>query len=167
MLWGLRTQSSLCLGCISCLCYVHKTTLKFFQSVARLCFCYIRNCAVGNVKVKVTQLCLCGPMELYNLWNSPGQNTEVGNLSLLQGIFATRRSNPDLPHCKGILYQMSHKGSPRILEWVAIPFSRRSSRPRNWTRVSCIAGGFLTNWAIREVHSRQRATWMWSKWFSS
>ena len=33
----------------------------------------------------------------------------------------------------------------RILEWVAFPFSRRSSQPRNRTRVSCIAGGFFTN----------------------
>ena len=39
----------------------------------------------------------------------------------------------------------------RILEWVAIPFSRGSSWPRNWTEVSCIAGRFLTNWAIREA----------------
>ena len=36
----------------------------------------------------------------------------------------------------------------RILEWVAYPFSRVSSQPRNWTRVSCIAGGFFTNWAM-------------------
>ena len=40
-----------------------------------------------------------------------------------------------------------------ILQWVAFPFSRGSSQPRNWTRASCIAG-FFTNWAIREV-SRQ------------
>ena len=39
----------------------------------------------------------------------------------------------------------------RILEWVAFPFSRGSSRPRNWTRVSCIAGRFFTCWATREV----------------
>ena len=39
----------------------------------------------------------------------------------------------------------------RILEWVAFPFSRGSSQPRNWARVSCIAGGFFTNWAIREA----------------
>ena len=44
-----------------------------------------------------------------------------------------------------ILYQLSHKGSPRILEWVAYPFSSRSSQTRNQTRVSCIAGGFFTN----------------------
>ena len=43
---------------------------------------------------------------------------------------------------------MSHKGSPRTLEWVAYPFSSRSSRPRIWTGVSCIAGGFFTNWAM-------------------
>ena len=39
----------------------------------------------------------------------------------------------------------------RILERVAFPFSRGSSQPRNWTRVSCIAGGFFTNWVIREA----------------
>ena len=43
-----------------------------------------------------------------------------------------------------------HKGSPRILEWIAYHFSRQSSRPRNRTRVSGIAGGFFTNWAIRD-----------------
>ena len=41
----------------------------------------------------------------------------------------------------------------RILEWVAYPFSRGSSWPRNEPRVSCIAGGFFTNWAIRKAHS--------------
>ena len=88
---------------------------------------------------------------LYSPWNPPGHNTEVGRLSLLQGIFPTTGSNPGLPHCRWILYQLSHKRSPRILEWVAYPFSSRSSWPRNWTRVSCIAGGFFTNWAIREA----------------
>ena len=43
------------------------------------------------------------------------------------------------------------QGKSRILEWVAYPFSRGPSQPRNWTRVSCIAGGFSTNWAIREA----------------
>ena len=53
----------------------------------------------------------------------------VGNLSLLQGIFPTQGSNPGLPYCRRILYKLSHKGSPRILEWVAYPFSRGSSQP--------------------------------------
>ena len=62
-----------------------------------------------------------------SLWNSPGQNTGVGRLSLLQGSFSTQGLNPGLSHCMQILYQLSHKGSPRILEWVAYPFSRGSS----------------------------------------
>ena len=81
---------------------------------------------------------------LHSPWNSPGRNTRVDSLSLLPGIFPTQGSNPGLPYCKQILYQLSHKGSPRILEWVAIPFSGGSSQPRNWTGVSCIAGGFFT-----------------------
>ena len=51
------------------------------------------------------------PYGLYSPWNSPGQNTEVGSLSLVQGIFSTQGSNPGLR----------------------------------------IAGGFFTNWAIRET----------------
>ena len=93
------------------------------------------------------------PHALYSPWNSPGQNTGVGSLALLQGIFPTQGSIPGLPHRRQFLYQLSHKGSPRILEWVAYPFSSRSSWPRNWTRVSCIAGGFFTNWAIREAQN--------------
>ena len=88
---------------------------------------------------------------LYSPWNSQGQNTGVGSLSLLQGIFPTQRSNPGLLHCGQIFYQLSHMGSPRILEWVAYPFSSRSSQLRNLIRVSCIADGFLTNWAMREA----------------
>ena len=91
------------------------------------------------------------PHGLYSPWNSPGRNTGVGSLSLLQGIFPAQGSNPGLPHCRQILYQLSHKGSPRIPEWVAYPFSRGSSRPRNRTGVSCTADWFSTIWAIREA----------------
>ena len=63
-------------------------------------------------------------LELYSPWNSPGQNTGVGSQ---KGIFSTQGSNPGLPHCRQVLYQLSHKGIPRILEWVAYPFSRGSS----------------------------------------
>ena len=62
-------------------------------------------------------------------WNSPGQSTGVGSLSLLQGIFPTQGSNPGLSHCRRILYQLSHQGSPRILAWVAYPFSRGLPNP--------------------------------------
>ena len=77
----------------------------------------------------------------------------MGSNFLFQGIFPTQGSNPGLPHCWQILYQLSHQGSPRTLEWVAYPCSRGSSRPRNWTRVSCIAGGFFTNLGYQESES--------------
>ena len=66
--------------------------------------------------MKVAQSCLtlCDPMDYTaHGMNSPGQNTEVGSLSLLQGIFPTQKSNPGLPHCRQILYLLSHKGSPK------------------------------------------------------
>ena len=93
---------------------------------------------------------LCDPMNYTSSWNSPCKNAGVGCHAVLQGIFPTQRWNPGLPHCTQTLYQLSHKGSPRILEWVAYLFSSGSSWPRNWTRVSCIAGRFLTDPAIRE-----------------
>ena len=89
------------------------------------------------------------PHGLYSSWNSPCQNTGVGSLSLLQGIFPTQVSY------RWILYQLSHQGSPRILECVPYPVSRGSTWPRNRTGVSCIAGRFFTNWAIREAHGKK------------
>ena len=44
-------------------------------------------------------------------WNSPGQNTGVGSLSLLQEIFPTQGLNRGLLHCRWILYQLSYEGS--------------------------------------------------------
>ena len=86
------------------------------------------------------------PMEFSRL-----EYRNVGSLSLLQGIFPTQRSNAGFPHCRGILYQLSHKGSLRILECVAYPFSSGSSQPRNWARVPCIAGEFFTIWVVTEA----------------
>ena len=79
------------------------------------------------------------------------ENTGVGNLSLLQGIFPTQESNLGLFHCRRILYQLSHQRSPRILEGVAYSFSSGSTWPRNQTGVSSIAGWLFTSWATREV----------------
>ena len=72
---------------------------------------------------------------IYSPWNSAGQNTGVGSLSLLQGIFPVQGLNPGFLHCRPILYQLSHKRSPRILQWVACPFCSRSTFPTqesNW-----------------------------------
>ena len=128
-----------------------------------------------NVKVRVTKSCptLCDPMGLYSPRNSLGQNTGMGNLSLLQGIFPTQGLKPGMPHCRWILYQLSHKGSPRILQWVAYPFCSGSSRPRNRTRVSCTGGGFFTQLSgkpMREgpskllsAHPHRTTTWLLRK----
>ena len=96
------------------------------------------------------------PHGLYSPWNSLGQNIGVDGCSLLQGIFPTQGSNPGPPHCRWILNQLSHQGSPRILEWVAYSFSSGSSWPKNPTGVSCIAGRFFTNWTIRDFISYQK-----------
>ena len=103
---------------------------------------------------------------LYSPWNSPGHNTRVSSLSFLQGIYPTQGSNPGLPHYRGILYQLSHKGNSRILEWVAYPFSSESFWPRNQTGVSRTAGRFFTSWATREApkrsHSMPNVRKLWS-----
>ena len=165
------------------------------------------------------------PHGLYSPWSSPGQNTGLGSLSFLQGIFPTQGSNPGLPHCRQILYQLRHQGNPWKLGWVVYPFSRGifltqesyhdllhymwilyhvscqgspkhdseshsvlsdflrshglyspwnspgqntglgnffpspADLPNPGTGDSCIAGGFFTNWAIRELP--------WAKWKQS
>ena len=50
-------------------------------------------------------------------WSSPGQNTGVSSLSLLQGIFPTQELNSGLLHCRRILYRLSHKGRLFVTPW--------------------------------------------------
>ena len=83
--------------------------------------------------------------------DSPGKNTGVDCHALLQRVLPTGGSNPGLPCCRWILYHLSHQGSPRILEWVAHPFSRGSLRPKSWTGVPCITGRFFPSWAATEA----------------
>ena len=66
------------------------------------------------------------PHGLYSPWNSPGQNTGVGNHSLLQGIFPTQELNQGLLHCRQILYQLSHQGK-YSLYWLSLLFLPRLS----------------------------------------
>ena len=113
-----KSQQSKCsstLGCCAVLCLV-------IQSFLTLCN------TMG-----------CSPPESSVHGDSPGKNTEVGCHALLQGICPTQGLNLDLPHCRWIHYCLSHQKSPRILEWVADPFSRGTSRPRkkNWGLLHC------------------------------
>ena len=92
------------------------------------------------------------PHGLYNPWNPPGQNTRVGSLSLLQGIFPTQGSNPGLLHCRQILYQLSHQGETQEYTGVgSLSFLWQMSLTQESTGVSCISGGFFINWAMREA----------------
>ena len=68
------------------------------------CLCFLES---GRCSVVSNSL---SPHGLYNPWNSSGQNTGVGNLSLLQGIFLTQESNQGLLHYRQILYQLSYQG---------------------------------------------------------
>ena len=158
---------------------------------ACLCMAGSLCCSPGTITtlligyVKGSESCLVmsnslQPHGIYSPWNSLGQNTGMGSLSLLQGIFPTKGKNPGLLHCRQILYHLGHCAvclvwlfvtpwtvahqvpqaplsirilQARILEWAAMPSSRGSSWPRNWTPVSCIAGKFFTVWATREAQT--------------
>ena len=87
---------------------------------------------------------LCCRQILYQL-SYEGSPNWSGLPCPFQGIFPIQELNLGLLHCRRIVYHLSHEESPRILEWVVYPFSRRSSQPRNQTRVSCVAGGFFTS----------------------
>ena len=115
-------------------------------------FAYVIKVPDLVVKVKDTQSCptVCDPMDYTVHGILQARTLEWVSLSLLQGIFPTQGSNPGLLHCRRILYQLSHQGSPRILEWMAFPLSTGSSQPRNRTSVPCTAGGFFTSWDTRK-----------------
>ena len=102
--------------------------------------------------------------------DSPGKNTGVGCRVLFQGILPTWGSNSALPHCRRVLYHLSHQGSPRILKRqlsllqmssssVLCPplspmsSSSGSSQSRNRTGVSSVGGVFFTSWATREANA--------------
>ena len=109
------------------------------------------------------------PHGLYSPWNSPGQNTGVGNLFLLQGICPTQGSNPGLLHCRRILFHLSHKGNPfnkhlTNLEMTAEPW-HFCTVPQLGSVVSCRACRKSENstkiralklWLLREKNSVRR-----------
>ena len=143
-----------------------------------------------KVKLSVIQLCLIlfdpMPTRLLHHWDFPGKNTGVCCHFLFSEIFPTRGPDPDLLHCRQILYLWA-TGEPvlphrkkkvkvnsfptlcdhmdyslpgsfihgifqaRVLEWIAISFSRGSSQLRDRTRDPHIAGRCFTIWATREA----------------
>ena len=135
--WG-RMNTDICMAeSLCCLTETYITLLIGYTPIKIKLKKNSENCSVVSYSLQ--------SQGLYSPWNSPGQNTGVGSLSLLQGFFPTQESNWGLLHCRWILYQLSHKGSARILEWVPNPFSRGSSPSSNRTGDSCIAGGLFTS----------------------
>ena len=88
-----------------------------------------------TLSVKVAQLCptLCDPMDYTVHGVFQARVLEWVAFCVSRGSSKPRNRTQVLPHCRQILYQLSHQGSPRILEWVAYSFSSGSSRPRNQT----------------------------------
>ena len=91
------------------------------------------------------------PTSLLCPWGFSRQEYWSGLTCPPSGYLPNLGIEPMSPHFRWILYHLSHQGSPRILEPVAYPFSRGSSQPRNWTRISSIAGRFFTSWVTREA----------------
>ena len=84
------------------------------------------------------------PHGLYSPWNSPGQNTGMGGLSLLQSIFPTQGSNPRLTHCRQILSQLSHQGSPPLLS---------CALKKNVHMLPCPSPALLPFWEVSKIEA--------------
>ena len=109
------------------------------------------------------------PHRLYTPWNSPGQNTGMGTLSLLQGIFPTQGLNPGLPHCRQILNQLSHQGSPIVYATAAklLQSCPTLCNPRDGSPPGCPSLGFSKQEYLSglpfpsPMHESEK--WKWSR----
>ena len=106
----------------------------------------------------------CSPPGSYVHGDSPGKNTGVGCYPLLQGIFPARGSNPGLPHCRQILYQLSHQRSPVVL-WVAPKFNKQTeekmlmmivSNKSRWWRWKI---GWVLTWTLMPKSFNTKYSW--------
>ena len=110
-----------------------------------------------NVKVaQKCESCSLWPLRLYTPWNFPGQNTGVGSLSLIQGIFPTQRLNPGLMHCRWILYQLSYQG-------ICIPTANSCwciAEPQGKPKNTGVGSLFL----LQRIFLTQESNWMHCRW---
>ena len=129
--------------------WIQRRCRTFYMDKLGMLCCAMLRCSV--VSYSFCNPMSCSPPGTSVHGDSPGKNIGVSCHTLLQGIFLTQGSNSGLLHCMWILYCMSHQGSSRIPKWVAYPFSKGFSQPRNQTAVSCIADRFFTCWVTREA----------------
>ena len=87
------------------------------EQTSHLLLLHTTQLQAGNVFIIQSCLTLCNSMDgILCPWNSPGKNTGVGCHSLLQGVFLTQGSNSGFPHCRQILYCLSHQRSPGVFD---------------------------------------------------
>ena len=123
-----RVQTHIsCASCIDRWNFSHGATWESQINYAVLCL-------VAQSCLTLCNLMDCSPPGSSVHGDAPGKNTGVGCHAFFQGNFPIQGLNPGLPRCRQILYQLSHKRSPRILEWEVYPFSRGSSQPSNQNR---------------------------------
>ena len=121
--------------------------------------------------MKVAQWCdSLRPHGLYSPWNSLGQNTGMGSLSLLQVIFNTQESNWGLLHCRQILYQLSYQGSPdrdKDLTWMwggfitSCKFFDTSPTEKQGLYLLPLNLGDFEPWSPAEVMILDSQSWSW------
>ena len=141
---------------------VENIVLVYLYSVFTVCFqCNAvwvdpdLRCMLKSLSSPTKSWTLCDPMDYTVHGILQARKLEWVAFRFSRGwVFSTKGSNPGLLHCRLILYQLSHQGSPRILEWVVYPFSSGSSRLRNRIRASCFAGGFFSRTIISILQIR-------------
>ena len=136
-----RIKRMWCVHACVCVCVCVHTLCRWTKDrIKRMWGVYARACAHAHVRL-VSKSC----------WLFATPRTVAHQAALSMGILQARilewvsmpspnqGSNPGLPHCRQILHWLSHQGNPRILEWVAYPFSRGTSHPRkaNWGFLLC------------------------------
>ena len=128
------------------------------EALIKLKWCNIRNNIFTKWKWKLFSLIqlFATPGTLYNPWNSPGQNTGVGSCSLLQGIFPIQGSNPGIPHCRQILYQLEPPGKPKNTGVGSLSLLQWSSHPG-------IEPALQADWFINMMHVKMCAFWYYWK----
>ena len=101
----------------TCSCPVFPARICFFICVYFCLLCHRLLCcaqSLSHVQIFMTPWTVCSPPGSSVREDSPGKNIGVGCHAALQGIFPTQASRPGLPHCRQILYHLSHQGSPVI-----------------------------------------------------
>ena len=140
-------------------CIVHEVTkrqtrLSDFHFQATWCSLFTFQAA--TILLKVTCPTLCNPMD-YTVHGILQPEYWSGQPFPSSGYLPNPGMEPRSPALQVYSLPAEPQECPRILEWVAYPFSRGSSLPRNRTGVSCIAGGFFTYWTIRESLFQDRS----------